>query len=66
MKRNLHRDSADSERAAAAATKLPNVRERHLKSAQVHDDIAEQEERTAASSKQRVEIKAASRLVAEA
>ena len=60
MSRNSHRDNADTERTAAAATKLPNVRARHLRSAEAHDAVADREERGSASYKAR-EAQAAER-----
>jgi hypothetical protein len=56
-----HRDSADAARADAAASDLPNVRERHLRSAQAHDAAAAREEKSAASLKRRQEETAARR-----
>lgn len=55
MSGNIHRTHAATARATAAATNLPNVRERHLRSAQASDAIAEVEERAAAGSKTRLE-----------
>ena len=55
MSNRSHRDSADAARADAAASDLPNVRERHLRSAQAHDAAAAREEKSAASLKRRQE-----------
>jgi ribosomal protein L40E len=44
-----HRNSAEADRTAAAATDLPNVRERNLRSATAHDAVASQQEETAAN-----------------
>jgi len=48
-----HRSNADEARAAAAASDLPNVRERELRSADAHDAAATREEMTAARLKVR-------------
>jgi hypothetical protein len=61
MSNRSHRSSAESARAEAAASDLPNVRERHLRSAQAHDAAAAREEQTAASLKLRQEETAARR-----
>jgi hypothetical protein len=61
MSNRSHRDSADAARADAAATDLPNVRERHLRSAHAHDAAATREEKGAASLKRRQEETAARR-----
>jgi hypothetical protein len=53
LSNNSHRGSADAARAEAAASNLPNVRERHLRSAQAHDAAAAREEKSAASLKRR-------------
>ena len=53
MSNRSHRDSADAARADAAATDLPNVRERHLRSAHAHDAAAARDEKSAASLKRR-------------
>jgi len=50
-----HRSNAEDARAAAAASELPNVRERHLRSADAHDAAATREEQNAANHKRRVE-----------
>jgi len=50
---NVHRTNAQIARDAAAATDLPNVRDRHLRSATASDAIATMEERIAASAKVR-------------
>jgi hypothetical protein len=50
-----HRENADAARADAAASILPNVRERHLRSADAHDAAAAREEKTASSLKRRQE-----------
>ena len=55
MSGNIHRTNAATARATAAASDLPNVRERHLRSAQASDAIAEIEERAAAGSKARLD-----------
>jgi hypothetical protein len=56
-----HRQNADAARADAAASELPNVRERHLRSAEAHDAAAAREEKGAASLKRRQEETAARR-----
>ena len=43
-----HRESADEARAAAASSDLPNIRDRHLRSADAHDAAASRQEATAA------------------
>jgi hypothetical protein len=48
-----HRDSASEARTAAAASDLPNVRDRHLRSADAHDAAASRQETTAARLKVR-------------
>ena len=48
-----HKGNADAARAAAAATGLPSVRERNLRSAAAYDAMAEREELTAAKLKVR-------------
>jgi hypothetical protein len=48
-----HKNNADAARAAAAASELPSVRERNLRSAAAYDAMAEREERTAARLKVR-------------
>ncbi|MGZ2411974.1 hypothetical protein ACUXST_001395 [Sphingomonas sp. F9_3S_D5_B_2] len=53
MKNPLHRSNADKARAAAAASNLPNVRERELRSADAHDAAATREENSAAKLKVR-------------
>lgn len=53
MTDNVHRTNAQTARDAAAATALPNVRDRHLRSAAASDAIATMEERVAASSRLR-------------
>ena len=53
MSQNSHRNQAEAERTAAAATDLPNVRDRHLRSVKVHDDMAAREERVAVNLKVR-------------
>lgn len=55
MSNNVHRTNAQTARDAAAATDLPNVRERHLRSAEASDAIAAIEERAAANSKVRLD-----------
>lgn len=62
MSNRSHRESADAARADAAASELPNVRERHLRSAHAHDAAAAREERSAASLKVRQEETAARRV----
>ena len=56
-----HRNSADEARTAAGASELPNVRERHLRSAAAHDAVALLEEQTAANLKSRQATTAARR-----
>jgi hypothetical protein len=56
-----HRNNAETARADAAASDLPNVRERHLRSAQAHDAAALRDEKSAASLKRRQEETAARR-----
>jgi hypothetical protein len=53
MSNKARRDSADAARADAAASELPNVRERHLRSADAHDAASAREEKGAASLKRR-------------
>ena len=53
MSQNLHRNQAEAERTAAAATDLPNVRDRYLRSAKIHEDMAAREERVAVNLKVR-------------
>lgn len=53
MRENSHRNSAEAARIAASASDLPNVRERHLRSARAHDAAASSEEEAAASLKVR-------------
>jgi hypothetical protein len=53
MANNTHRDNADAARTAAAASALPNVRDREMRSADAHDAMAMREERTAAKLKVR-------------
>jgi hypothetical protein len=53
MSNKSHRSSADDARSAAAASDLPNVRERELRSADAHDAAAAREEVTAARLKVR-------------
>lgn len=48
MSGNSYREKAKSERVLGEATKLPNVRERHLRSADAYDAIAAREEHTSA------------------
>jgi hypothetical protein len=48
-----HKDNADAARTAAAASDLPSVRERNLRSAAAYDAMAEREERAAAKLKTR-------------
>jgi hypothetical protein len=55
MSNKSHRGNAEAARADAAASDLPNVRERHLRSAQAHDAAAAREEETAANLKRRQE-----------
>ena len=50
---NRHRERAEDARAAAAASELPNVRARNLRSAKAHDAEADQEEQAAADLKVR-------------
>jgi hypothetical protein len=50
---NLHRRGAEAARAAAAASDLPNVRERNLRSAEAHEAAALRGEKTAAKLKVR-------------
>ena len=54
MSENIHRDNAKAARAIAAATDLPNVRDRYLRSAEASDAVAEMQERAAAGSKERL------------
>lgn len=54
-----HRSNAEDARAAAAATKLPNVRDRHLRSAEAHEAAATREERAAANYAERLDEAAA-------
>lgn len=61
MNNNTHRDSADTARADAAASELPNVRARNLRSAEAHDAVAAQEEKSASSLKARISETAARR-----
>jgi hypothetical protein len=53
MANNSHRSSADTARANAATSELPNVRERFLRSARAQDAAATSQEETAASLKVR-------------
>ena len=53
MAYNSHRSNADAARTAAAASDLPHVRERNLRSANAHDAAAAREEETTASLKVR-------------
>jgi hypothetical protein len=53
VRNSSHRSSADDARTAAAASDLPNVRERELRSADAHDAAATREETTAAKLKVR-------------
>ena len=53
MSDNVHRKNADATRTAAAASDLPNVRQRHLRSAAASDAIADMEERAVAGAKVR-------------
>jgi hypothetical protein len=53
MANNSHRDNADAARDAAAASTLPNVRFREMRSADAHEAIAVREERAAAKLKVR-------------
>lgn len=53
MANSTHRCNADAARVAAAETELPNVRARHLGSADAHDAVANREEKIAASLKSR-------------
>jgi hypothetical protein len=48
-----HRNNAEAARTAAAASDLPNVRERNLRSATAHDAVASQQEETATNYKVR-------------
>ena len=63
-----HRENAEAARSAAAASELPNVRERNLRSARAHDAVASQDEDAAANLKVRQAETAARRIgrVAEA
>lgn len=61
MSNNSHRDSADNARANAAASDLPNVRARNLRSADAHDAAATRDEKSAASLRVRQEETAARR-----
>lgn len=56
---NTFRSSAEAARAAAAATKLPNVRDRLLKSAEAYDVLADHAERTTQRAKVRTAESAA-------
>ena len=56
-----HRSNAESARAAADETDLPNVRARHLRSAEAHEAAAAREEETAAKLKVRQQETAARR-----
>lgn len=61
MSNTSHREKADAARAAAAASDLPNVRERELRSAGAYDGLAERDERVAAASGKRQAAAAAAR-----
>ena len=63
-----HRENAEAARSAAAASELPNVRERNLRSARAHDAVASQDEDAAANLKVRQAETAARRIgrIAEA
>jgi hypothetical protein len=50
---HTHWNSAAAERVLAEASQLPNVRARHLRSADAYEAMAAREERTAASKKAR-------------
>ena len=54
MSENIHRDNANAARATAAASNLPNVRARHLRSAEASDALADMQERAAAQSRARL------------
>jgi hypothetical protein len=54
MSNSIHRKSAESARATAAASDLLNVRERHLRSAAASDALAEIEERATANAQVRL------------
>ena len=54
MSENIHRINANAARAAAAASDLPNVRERHLRSAEASDALADMQERATAGAKARL------------
>ena len=56
-----HRRSAEAARAAAEETDLPNVRARHIRSAEAHEAAAAREEVTAAKLKVRQQETAARR-----
>ena len=68
MTNKPHRENAEAARSAAAASELPNVRERNLRSARAHDAVASQDEDAAANLKVRQAETAARRIgrVAEA
>jgi hypothetical protein len=53
MANNTHRDNADAARTAAAASALPNVRDREMRFADAHEAMAMRGERTAAKLKVR-------------
>lgn len=53
MSNASHRSNADAARSAAAASDLPNVRERELRSAAAHEAAATRDERNSAKLKVR-------------